>query len=70
MQLLYTTDSRPVKTGDIVQMKNGERVVIIGFNPPTQTNLIGSVYTQTLDGRRLSRERYPSAIGAVFSTKH
>lgn len=69
MQLIYTDNSKPVKTGDIVQLKDGSRVTIIGFNPPSRNNLIGAVYTQTLDERRLCRERYPSAIGALFSSK-
>ena len=68
MQLVYTETGSPVKTGDIVQLKDGSRVTIIGFNAPSRNNLIGAVYTQTLDERRLCRERYPSAIGALFQS--
>lgn len=69
MKLVLTTNGQPVKTGDIVQLQNGSRAMVLGANPPCKANLVGSVYIQSLDERRVSREVYPSALSAVFSTR-
>ena len=66
MRLINTTTRQPVKTGDIVQDFRGERWVLEGGRESHKPSSTGFVWLRSLDGRGLSREFYPSVIGAAW----
>ena len=66
MQLINETTRQPLKTGEIVQDFRGERWVLEGGREPHKPSSTGFVWVRSLDGRGLSREFYPSVIGAKW----
>ena len=66
MQLINTTTRQPINTGAIVQDFHGTRWVLEGGRPPHKPSSTGFVWVRSVDGRGLSREFYPSVIGAQW----
>ena len=66
MQLINTTTRQPIKTGAIVQDFRGQRWVLEGGREPHKPSSTGFVWVRSVDGRGLSREFYPSVIGAQW----
>jgi hypothetical protein len=66
MKLVNQKTGAPVKTGDIVADFRGERWVLEGGREPHKPSSSGFVWVRSIDGRGLSREFYPSVIGAAW----
>ena len=66
MQLINASTRQPVKAGDIVRDFRGERWILEGGRPPHKPSSSGFVWVRSMDGRGLSREFYPSVIGAKW----
>lgn len=66
MQLINETTRQPIKTGEIVQDFRGQRWVLEGGREPHKPSSTGFIWVRSIDGRGLSREFYPSVIGAKW----
>ena len=66
MRLINTTTRQPINTGAIVQDFRGQRWVLEGGRPPHKPSSTGFIWVRSVDGRGLSREFYPSVIGAQW----
>ena len=66
MRLINTTTRQQISTGAIVQDFRGQRWILEGGRPPHKPSSTGFVWVRSVDGRGLSREFYPSVIGAKW----
>jgi hypothetical protein len=61
--LVYTCNNQPVRSGDIVHIRNTP-YVITGWAEPHKPASTGRVYVRTMDERAMTTEYFPSVVGA------
>jgi hypothetical protein len=64
-QLIYTANRQPVKTGDIVHIRNTPYTVT-GTAEPHSPASTGRVYVQAMNEGRMTAEYFPNVIGAEW----
>jgi hypothetical protein len=62
--LIYTATQQPVKTGDVVHLRDGQPYTVTGWSEPHSPASTGRVHLQTMDDRRSHQSYYPIVIGA------
>lgn len=66
MKLIDKRTNTEIKTGDIVRDFRGAAWVYEGGQPPHTENSTGKVWLHDLTEKRMTREFYPSVIGAEW----
>ena len=66
LKLWHIKQDRQIKTGDIVETKDGRRWYLEGSSEPRPNDPEGEVVLHSLCERRISRSYFPRAIGAEW----
>lgn len=65
-QLIYTQTRQPVKTGDIVHIRN-KPYTVTGTAEPHKPASTGRVYVQAMNDSRANAQYFPSVINAEWT---
>lgn len=66
MKLWHLKQDRQIKTGDIVETRDGKRWYLFGSQEPMTNDPEGEVQLHSLDEQRLFKRFFPRAIGAEW----